>query len=51
MDKIIFLRKDQGIYELNELLSTDWKVIQMSISSENDSVGCYVWIQKYEDGK
>ena len=46
MDKIIFLRKDQGLDKLNDLLSTGWKVIQMSISSENNSVGCYVWIRK-----
>jgi hypothetical protein len=49
MDKIVFLRKDQGLDKLNELLLKEWKVIQMSISSENDSVGCYVWIRKDKD--
>ena len=45
MDKIVFLRKDSGVDRLNELLENGWKVIQMTVSSENESTGCYVWIR------
>ena len=49
MDKIIFLRKDNELSNLNNLLSVGWKVVQMSVTAENESPGCYVWIKKDED--
>ena len=51
MDRIVYLVQGTGasLDNLNELLENGWKVVQMSVISENEAAGCFFWIRKEND--
>ena len=53
MDKIVYLPQGTGtaLDNLNQLLENGWHVVQMSVASENECTGCFVWIRSGEDEK
>ena len=48
MEKIVYLSQGTGsdLDNLNKLLESGWKVVQMCSMSSDDGGGCFVWIRK-----
>jgi hypothetical protein len=48
VDKIVYLLQGTGteLDNLNALLEDGWKVVQMSVTMEEECAGCFFWIRK-----